>query len=274
MEPATTLQLGFLKIPTLALGIAGSVTVHVTALLAFNAFWIDDLSVIQPTDDAAFAKGQSIQVRLSSPDQPVMEVDDPAPTSQLRTNVAEAQDTIEIEISRSPRQGAVLLAIMADTDFTLPVTVEFSPASAISTLVARELLISNHETKTSPAQTEIALSQPRAPVCTTMDILDPALPLLPQQPAGVEHGAESLKLSLPIYPARSIRLGQEGTVEVEVEVLADGRIGEVRILTSSGYRLLDQAALKAARKGRYKPALRDDHAIRSIIIVPFEFHLK
>ncbi len=107
-----------------------------------------------------------------------------------------------------------------------------------------------------------------------MDILDPSLPQLPEQPAGVEHGAESLRLKQPIYPPRSVRLGQEGTVEVEVEVLANGRIGDVRLRTSSGFRLLDEAAIKAARKGRYKPALRDNHAVRSVVIVPFEFHLK
>ena len=61
---------------------------------------------------------------------------------------------------------------------------------------------------------------------------------------------------------------------MEVEVLANGRIGDVRLRTSSGFRLLDEAALKAARKGRYKPARRDDRAVNSIVVIPFEFHLK
>ena len=188
--------------------------------------------------------------------------------------MAEPQDTIEIEIPRFPRQGANLPTMLIAAEMSVPVTVESSVEPVTSFFVTQAVLTDHREKEAIPDKTEIALSRPLIPICTTMDILDPSLPQLPEQPAGVEHGAESLRLKQPIYPPRSIRLGQEGTVEVEVEVLANGRIGEVRLRTSSGFRLLDEAALKAARKGSYNPALRDDRAVRSFVIVPFEFHLK
>ncbi len=274
MEPATTLQLGFLKIPPLALGIAGSAAVHATLLVAFNTVWIDDMQATQLSPEPAFAQGQSIQVRLNSPDQLILEPDYTATSSRLRTHVAEPQDTIEIEIPRFPRQGANLPVMLVAAEMALPVTVDSSVEPITSTFVTQALFTDHREAEAIPDKTEITLSRPIIPICTTMDILDPSLPQFPEQPVGVKHGDESLRLSQPIYPPRSIRLGQEGAVEVEVEVLANGRIGSVRLRTSSGFRLLDEAALKAARKGRYKPALRDDRAVRSIVIVPFEFHLK
>ena len=274
MEPATTLQLGFLKIPTLAMGIAGSAAVHATMLFAFNTVWFNDIPVTQRSAETAFAQGQSIQVRLKTTDQSRLEPVDSTPTSRLLMQVAEPQDTFEIEIARFPRQGAVLPAMLAAAELTLPVTVTSLAETLSSTFVARALLTEHRETEAIPDRTEITLTRSNILICTTMDILDPSLPQLPEQPVGVKHGAESLRLTQPIYPPRSIRLGQEGTVIVEVEVLANGRIGDVRLRTSSGFRLLDEAALKAARKGRYKPARRDDRAVNSIVVIPFEFHLK
>lgn len=274
MEPATTLQLGFLKIPTLALGVAGSAAVHATMLIAFNTVWFNDMPATQRSAEPAFAQGQSIQVRLKTTDLPGFEPVHPTPTSRLLMQVAEPQDIIEIEIARSPRQGTVLPTMLAAADLTLPVTITSLAEPLTPTFVAQALLTDHREMEAIPDRTEITLSRPNIPICTTMDILDPSLPLLPEQPVGVMQGVESLRLTQPIYPPRSIRLGQEGTVEVEVEVLANGRIGDVRLRTSSGFRLLDNAALKAARKGRYKPALRDDRAVRSVVVVPFEFHLK
>lgn len=48
-----------------------------------------------------------------------------------------------------------------------------------------------------------------------------------------------------VYPQMARRKGWEGQVEVGVRVEADGRLSHLRITRSSGYRLLDNAALTA-----------------------------
>lgn len=46
------------------------------------------------------------------------------------------------------------------------------------------------------------------------------------------------------YPEQARRLGVEGTVELYVELADDGRVEDVRVVTSSGFPILDNAAVK------------------------------
>lgn len=55
----------------------------------------------------------------------------------------------------------------------------------------------------------------------------------------------------PLYPAAARRAGEQGTVLLELVVAPDGRPTEVNILRSSGFPLLDQAAIDAVRKWRF-----------------------
>lgn len=65
-------------------------------------------------------------------------------------------------------------------------------------------------------------------------------------------------LSQPPYPPSMIRAGNTGTADIEIYVLPSGRVGDARIVRSTGYEALDQSALdEAKRKWRLTPATRD-----------------
>lgn len=65
-------------------------------------------------------------------------------------------------------------------------------------------------------------------------------------------------LSQPAYPMKDVRDGKEGSVDLEVYVLPNGRIGDVRVLKSTGSPTLDQSAVdEAKRRWRMLPATRD-----------------
>jgi protein TonB len=65
-------------------------------------------------------------------------------------------------------------------------------------------------------------------------------------------------LTQPAYSQSDIREGNEGAVDLEVYVLADGRVGDARIVRSSGFERMDQATLEEARRRwRLIPATRD-----------------
>ena len=69
-------------------------------------------------------------------------------------------------------------------------------------------------------------------------------------------------LSKPEYSARMIREGNEGTIEIEVYVLPNGRVGDARVAKSTGFEDLDRAALaEAKRNWRLMPATSDGAAI-------------
>jgi protein TonB len=50
--------------------------------------------------------------------------------------------------------------------------------------------------------------------------------------------------SRPVYPGVAQRRGYEGTVLVEAVVLETGELGQARIVTSSGFDILDEEALR------------------------------
>jgi protein TonB len=55
------------------------------------------------------------------------------------------------------------------------------------------------------------------------------------------------------YPAAARRRGLSGTVHIEVEITATGTVGRVSLVASSSHRVLDEAALDAARGVRRVP---------------------
>lgn len=65
-------------------------------------------------------------------------------------------------------------------------------------------------------------------------------------------------LTQPPYPASLIRSGTEGSVDVEVFVQPNGRVGNARVVRSSGHELFDRATLDEARRNwRLLPATRN-----------------
>jgi len=91
--------------------------------------------------------------------------------------------------------------------------------------------------------------------------------------AGVRTGAEVADLPAPEYPRRSRRLGEEGLVLLEVEVLANGRAGTVRVVRAPPYPRLVDAAVSAVRKAKFKPATSEGLPVRSLVEIPVRFKL-
>ena len=85
--------------------------------------------------------------------------------------------------------------------------------------------------------------------------------------------AAHLNNPAPAYPPISRRLGEQGRVQLDVYILADGSVGEIKLKRSSGYPRLDRAALDAVRQWRYQPARRGSEAIPFWYVQPLSFSL-
>ncbi len=55
------------------------------------------------------------------------------------------------------------------------------------------------------------------------------------------------------YPETAMRLGMVGTVEVSYVIKRNGELISVKVINSSGYKLLDEAAINAVKSSVYKP---------------------
>lgn len=91
---------------------------------------------------------------------------------------------------------------------------------------------------------------------------------------GASVDIRSVRSHPPKYPAEAVREGVSGTVEMQIEVGADGAFRDVRIVKSSGSPPLDAAAMEAARHWRYAPARRNGKPVRGHVRIPQTFTLQ
>lgn len=84
-----------------------------------------------------------------------------------------------------------------------------------------------------------------------------------------------LSRTTPAYPAVARQAGQEGTALLQVEILPNGRTGEINIIRSSGYPTLDEAAVQTVRQWKFIPAknLQTDKNITCTTKLPVSFRL-
>jgi protein TonB len=78
----------------------------------------------------------------------------------------------------------------------------------------------------------------------------------------------------PDYPPQSRRLREQGLVKLRVHVSEEGSTREVMLHTSSGYERLDNAALDAVRRWRFRPAQRAGTPVAGWVVVPVRFELQ
>lgn len=78
----------------------------------------------------------------------------------------------------------------------------------------------------------------------------------------------------PAYPPEARERGYQGDVLLKVEVLPNGRVGDVKVEKSSGYEVLDQSALTTVKKWRFIPARKEGVAILCWVNIPIKFQLQ
>ena len=66
----------------------------------------------------------------------------------------------------------------------------------------------------------------------------------------------------PVYPARALSQGLEGTVIVQFDVSANGQVVDVVVVESS-HSLFERAAIEAAERFRFKPRVVDGIALKT-----------
>lgn len=92
----------------------------------------------------------------------------------------------------------------------------------------------------------------------------------PPSPIG---GFGSIQKALK-YPEIARKAGIEGRVVIQVLVSEKGKVIKTRIIKSLGHSGCDEAAVKAIRGVRWKPALQRDKPVKVWVAIPVIFRLK
>lgn len=78
----------------------------------------------------------------------------------------------------------------------------------------------------------------------------------------------------PEYPREARRAGWEGTTLLKVHVDRRGESDRITVDRTSGFDLLDDAAVKAVRRWKFHPARNRGKPVASWVKVPVVFKLK
>jgi len=89
-----------------------------------------------------------------------------------------------------------------------------------------------------------------------------------------DYQAAYLKNPVPSYPMVARRMGWQGRVVLNVEVLANGLPGQIKLHQSSGHDVLDNAAIKAVSGWRFVAARQSGQAVAKWFLVPIPFILR
>src|SRR5690606_3410691 len=84
----------------------------------------------------------------------------------------------------------------------------------------------------------------------------------------VIYEAKYRKQTPPIYPSRAVELGQQGKVILHIKINEKGLTEQFKVAESSGYELLDMAALAAVKKWEFEPTNINGNLIPSWVRVP------
>ncbi len=101
------------------------------------------------------------------------------------------------------------------------------------------------------------------------------------EPSGMGRGGAAITRALPLYrenpapgyPAIARLRGYQGVVLVEAEILPDGQVGQVNLRKSSGYAILDRAALSAVKSWKFEPARKSGIPYTTRAELPIRFVL-
>ncbi len=136
----------------------------------------------------------------------------------------------------------------------------------------RKKRVAKHRTEQPSSQGSIQKSPPA-----------PASPSL-QKPADSSRGSRASALikatplyqsnPKPVYPSLARRRGQQGAVMLQVMVSETGGAEQVTLYRSSGFRLLDSAALTAVRSWRFVPGTENGRPAKSQVLIPVHFILQ
>ena len=155
------------------------------------------------------------------------------------------------------------------------------------------VVVAAEKTAAPDAPSAPAPPSPPAPVSSASRIGAPAAaaasPALPGEPGGsrLKLGTPSAGGTVgsingvriadgarpPAYPSEAREAGIEGTPVIWLRISASGEVLDARVHRSSGYRILDDAALQWARTQKFIPASRDGVAVKAEVNKPVHFYL-
>lgn len=154
---------------------------------------------------------------------------------------------------------------------------EQTPESTPEPIVKEKILVSENaiikDAAPTPRPKMVPAVTPKPQLAKPMTPAAPPIATKAKVPAVIEAAPDYARNPPPRYPETARRNGWVGTVLVRAVVGSNGRASSVSLQRSSGYGILDQAALSAVRGWKFIPRRTNGEATGSTVEVPVNFSL-
>jgi len=176
-----------------------------------------------------------------------------------------------VGVGEASREGGLVLVTLMPEPVAMPGEAQGGVALGAGLPISAAPTLAKHERAITPP----VVALPSAPVAeVAVPSPGPVLAAAPAPVAEIFVPPAFLLRQEPAYPERARRAGAEGIVGVRIALAADGSVRQVELTRTSGSRLLDEAALAAARASTFTPATRNRSAVESEAEACYRFELR
>ncbi|MFM9913229.1 MAG: energy transducer TonB [Methylophilaceae bacterium] len=144
----------------------------------------------------------------------------------------------------------------------------------VNTLRAKNAEVNNEAVATPVAATLPQAESATEPMPQSAQVAMEVAEIVKEAVTPPLFNADYLDNPSPAYPRLSRRNGEEGRVMLRVFVEVNGQPSKIQLHKTSGFTLLDQAALDTVQRWKFVPARKGEKPIGAWVVVPIQFNLK
>lgn len=226
-------------------------------LVAMTVLAWQPVSDVLRTDFAGQRKAISLAATFAQP----VPLSEPEPVELVMSETDAEQSTIDVAPDATlSREAQDLLATVDKSDLKVETERKTPPAQR-----AQRRELKRQEKPVKPTERPLPRKQP--PLLVVTSAAAPPIPTGTSQ----ETPPDFTNNPAPSFPPEALRNGWTGEVLLRLTIGTDGRVTKVEVVRSSGYTILDEAAVDAIRQWKGTPARRDGEPVIVERILPVRF---
>jgi len=242
------------RLTTAKFAIRLSVGSHLALVLA--AAW-QSMALFQTIEFA----GQRQAVTVSATFAPPVPISEPQPVELVQSEMDAAESTVDVQPDDTLAKESLDIQPTRQTAELLVDTVKATPQVQLADRRQFKRQPKEARPNTKP------LPRHSRPVPVAAMAMSVPVPVGTSQETPPDFSMNAP----PRYPAQAVRHGWEGEVLLRIAVASDGRVSQVSVEKSSGYEILDQAAVRAVRLWKGTPATQAGEPVAVVRLMPVRF---
>ncbi len=226
------------------------------AALVLVLMW-QSMSLFERIDFA----GQRQAVTIAATFAPPVEISEPEPVEMVQSEMDATDSTVDIEPDATIAKESLPIEPTRQTAELLVDAVKATP----SVQMAQRRQFKRQPKKAQPQTKPLPRHSRPVPIA--------AMAMSVPVPVGTtkETPPDFSMNPPPRYPAEAVRNGWEGEVLLRIAVAPDGKVSRVSVERSSGYEVLDHAAVRAVRLWKGIPATQSGEPVAVVRLMPVRF---